>query len=88
MARKDVFAMVVKGFQQPLVSGFYIVAMALLCTHLHHGVNALFQSLGWVKHAYRPLLQRAATLAALALFLGNCSIPLAILLGYAKALVH
>lgn len=85
--RKDIFAMVVKGFQQPLVSGFYVVAMALLCTHLRHGVNALFQSLGWVRHASRPLITRGATIAALVIFLGNTSIPLAILLGYARDLV-
>ena len=44
--RHDVYAMMVLGFQQPLVSGFYVVAMALLCLHLSHGVYAMFQSLG------------------------------------------
>src|SRR5687767_8669599 len=32
--RHDVYAMMIAGFQQPLVSGFYIVAMGLLCLHL------------------------------------------------------
>ena len=45
--RHDVYAMMVLGFSQPLVSGFYIVAMALLCLHLSHGVYSMFQSVGW-----------------------------------------
>ncbi len=35
--RHDVYGMMVIGFKQPLVSGFYILGMALLCLHLSHG---------------------------------------------------
>ena len=78
--RHDVFAMMVIGFRQPLVSGFYILAMALLCLHLSHGVSAMFQSMGWKNKTYTPLIDRFAKVAALIIFLGYISIPLAILL--------
>src|SRR6266446_2394987 len=35
-ARHDIYRMMVLGFKQPLVSGFYILGMALLCLHLSH----------------------------------------------------
>ena len=37
--------MMVYGFQNVLVSAFYIVAMLLLALHLSHGVSSFFQSL-------------------------------------------
>src|SRR5258705_10122595 len=52
--RHDIFKMMVVGFRNPLVSGFYLVAMALLCLHLSHGVSAMFQSLGWKNKVYGP----------------------------------
>lgn len=85
--RHDVFSMVVKGFQAPLVSGFYVLGMALLCVHLSHGVSAMFQSLGIRNHAYDKLIARFARVAAVVIFIGNSSMPLAILLGYGKDLV-
>ena len=70
----------VTGFRPPLVSGFYILAMALLCLHLSHGVSAMFQSLGLKNRAYAPLLDRFAKVTALVIFIGYISIPLAVLL--------
>ncbi len=78
--RHDVFAMMVTGFRQPLVSGFYILAMALLCLHLSHGASAMFQSLGLKNKTYAPLLDYFAKVAALVIFIGYVSIPLAVLL--------
>ena len=82
--RHDVFGMMVTGFSQPLVSGFYILAMGLLCLHLSHGVSATFQSLGLKNQAYGPLIDRSARAAAWVIFLGYISIPIAVLLGYGK----
>jgi succinate dehydrogenase / fumarate reductase cytochrome b subunit len=82
--RHDVFTMMVAGFSQPLVSVFYLVAMALLCLHLSHGAGAMFQSLGWKNEARGPLIDRLARAAAWLIFLGYASIPIAILLGYGK----
>ncbi len=84
MHRHDIFKMMVVGFSNPLVSGFYLLSMALLCLHLSHGTSSMFQSIGWTGPAYRACLDRAARIIALLIFLGYSSIPVAILLGYGK----
>ena len=80
--RHDIFKMMVVGFSKPLVSGFYLLGLALLCLHLSHGISSMFQSLGWKNEAYRPLLDRAAQVLAVLIFLGYASIPIALLCGY------
>jgi len=80
----DVFKMMVVGFSNPVVAGFYLVAVSLLCLHLGHGVGAMFQSLGLKDAVWGPRLDRLATAAAWVLVAGYASIPLAILLGYGK----
>jgi succinate dehydrogenase / fumarate reductase cytochrome b subunit len=82
--RHDIFKMMVVGFKNIWVSGFYILGMALLCLHLSHGVSSMFQSIGWKSPVYGPLLDKAARWLAVAIFLGYTSIPVAILLGYGK----
>ena len=82
--RHDVYRMVIVAFNQPWVSAFYVAAMALLCLHLRHGVQAAFQSLGFRNDAWRDAIDRFAWGAALVIFLGNCSIPVSILLGFGK----
>ena len=82
--RHDIFKMMVVGFSQPLVSGFYVLGLALLCLHLSHGASSMFQSLGWKNDAYRPFLVKAAQVVAVLIFIGYSSIPIAILCGYGK----
>ena len=82
--RHDIFKMMVVGFSQPLVSGFYVLGLALLCLHLSHGASSMFQSLGWKNDAYRPFLDKAAQVVAVLIFIGYSSIPIAILCGYGK----
>jgi succinate dehydrogenase / fumarate reductase, cytochrome b subunit len=82
--RHDIFKMMVVGFSKPLVSGFYVLGLALLCLHLSHGASSMFQSLGWKNEAYRPFLDRAAQVVAVVIFFGYSSIPIAILCGYGK----
>jgi succinate dehydrogenase / fumarate reductase, cytochrome b subunit len=82
--RHDVFKMVVLGFQQPLVSGFYIVAIALLCMHLSHGLGAMFQSLGLKTHYWAAAIDNFAKIIAWVIFLGYVSIPIAVLCGLGK----
>jgi succinate dehydrogenase / fumarate reductase cytochrome b subunit len=82
--RHDVFKMMVVGFNNGWVSGFYLFGMALLCLHLGHGVSSMFQSLGWKNKVYGPFLDTLSRVIAGLIFLGYSSIPLAILLGYGK----
>lgn len=82
--RHDIFKMMVVGFNNPVVSGFYILGIGLLCLHLSHGLSSMFQSLGWRTDAYRLCLDNAARTLALLIFLGYTSIPVAILCGYGR----
>jgi succinate dehydrogenase / fumarate reductase cytochrome b subunit len=77
--RHDIYEMMVIGFSQPLVSLFYIVGVGLLCLHLSHGASAMWQSMGWKKRAYAPLIEGLAKWGAALIFLGYISIPIAIL---------
>ena len=81
---QDIYRMMIVGFRVPFVSGFYILAMALLCLHLSHGVSAMFQSVGLKNEVCGPLIDRSARAAAWLIFLGYISIPIAVLLGYGK----
>jgi succinate dehydrogenase / fumarate reductase cytochrome b subunit len=78
---RDVYSMVITGFQHPLVSVTYIAAMLLLGTHLSHGIQSLFQSLGLSSPKYRPLIKKAGLGLAVVLVVGNISMPLAVLFG-------
>jgi succinate dehydrogenase / fumarate reductase cytochrome b subunit len=80
MGRHDVYRMMIIGFSNPLISIFYIVSMGLLLLHLRHGVSSLFQSIGLRSKRTFRFFDGFARLSALLVFLGNCAIPLAILL--------
>jgi succinate dehydrogenase / fumarate reductase, cytochrome b subunit len=79
--RHDIYQMMVLGFKQPLISLFYVLAVALLCLHLSHGVSSMFQSLGWKNKSYGAFLDKLAVLGAILIFAGYASIPAAVLLG-------
>lgn len=79
--RHDVYSMMVLGFQQPLVSALYFVAMGLLGLHLGHGVASLFQTAGIRTMQFRQWTDFAGRAFALAIVLGNIAIPLACLIG-------
>jgi succinate dehydrogenase / fumarate reductase cytochrome b subunit len=77
----DVYHNFITGFQNPLVSFFYILAMVALGLHLYHGAWSILQTVG-VSH---PGLDRvryglAAAVAAV-IVLGNVSFPVAVMTG-------
>ena len=82
--RHDIYRMMVSGFSRPVVSGFYIIAMGLLCMHLSHGVSSMFQSVGWKNKHYGKFLDKFARVAGALIFLGYVSIPIAVLAGLLK----
>lgn len=82
----DVYAMVIAGFQDPLVSIFYLISLTLLCSHLSHGIGSVFQTLGLRTRKTRALIDKGSTAVALLLYVGFISIPIAIwLFGYGDA---
>jgi succinate dehydrogenase / fumarate reductase cytochrome b subunit len=82
----DCYAMMVAGFSVVPVSLFYLVGVGLLCFHLSHGIQAMFQSLGLRNAAYADLIAKASKGIALVLFLGYASIPTSVMVfGHGKA---
>jgi succinate dehydrogenase / fumarate reductase cytochrome b subunit len=77
----NVYNMVVLGFQNKVVSLFYIISVGLLSLHLLHGFDSLFQSLGLRNAKWSALLHKAALVLCLVYFLGNLAIPGAVLAG-------
>lgn len=77
----DVHSMVILGFQSPVVSLFYIVAVGLLSFHLLHGFDSMFQTLGLRSGRWAAGLRKVAIVFCLAYFLGNLAIPGAVLTG-------
>jgi succinate dehydrogenase / fumarate reductase cytochrome b subunit len=82
--RHDIYAMMITGYRNPLVSGFYVLGIALLSLHLSHGISILFQSLGLSNRVYGRFLDRLAVGVAILIFVGYISIPAAVLVGLIK----
>src|SRR5260370_28158877 len=76
-AEHDVFKMMVVGFSNGWVSGFYLLGMALLCLHLSHGASSMFQSIGWTNESWRPGLEQFSRVLAGLVFFGYTSLPVA-----------
>lgn len=80
----DVHTMMIRGFQHPVVSLFYVIAIALLTNHLWHGFASAFQSLGLRTTRWAKGLQAITRVFCILYFLGNVAIPAAILAGAVK----
>jgi succinate dehydrogenase / fumarate reductase cytochrome b subunit len=78
----DVHMMVVLGFQNVLVSLFYVVAIGLLSMHLWHGFESAFQSLGLRSTTWGCALRFLTRAFVILYFLGNLAIPGAVLAGF------
>lgn len=82
--RHDVYSMMVRSFHQPVISLAYIVSVFLLCFHLSHGLQSMFQSLGVNSLRARPMLVLASRLIAWGIFAGYAAIPLGVLSGIVR----
>jgi succinate dehydrogenase / fumarate reductase cytochrome b subunit len=82
---RDVAAMVVGGFKQWPVSIGYVLAQIVLGLHLWHGAGSWLQSLGWNGRRWLRWVRGFGIAFAVLIVVGNCSIPLAILLGWRPA---
>ena len=75
------YSNVVIGLQSPLVSGFYILAIAALALHLYHGLWSATQTLAAVHPKYDRLRRPVALGVAVVIFIGYVSIPISVLTG-------
>lgn len=83
-ARHDVYSMVVSGFRVWWITVTYLVAMIFLALHLWHGASSFLQTLGLNNFRYAGVVRCVGPAIAVIVLLGNCSIPLAVLLGIVK----
>jgi succinate dehydrogenase / fumarate reductase cytochrome b subunit len=82
---KENWAMTIAGFQNIFVVAFYILAMALLCSHLSHGVGSIFQTLGLRTKKTAKAIRLFSNAYSLIIFLGFISIPISVyFFGYGK----
>ena len=84
LGRHDVYRMMVIGFSNPWVSGFYVLGIGLLCVHLGHGIESMFQSLGLKNEVWAARINVFGIAASILIFLGYISIPVAVLAGVVK----
>lgn len=75
----DVYSNMIVGFSNPVVSAFYIVAMAALGLHLYHGVWSSMRTMGVSPGSPHPLHRRVALVLAVLVWLGFTVIPVAVL---------
>lgn len=78
------YQMLVNGFANPVIAGFYIMGQVLLAAHLSHGLYSLFQHLGLWGKRFTPFAHRAALVIGYGLCLAFISIPLCVMLGLLK----
>lgn len=78
------YDMLIQGFKNPLIAGFYIVGQLLLAQHLSHGIYSLFQHLGLWGKRWTPFIRSAALVVGYGLCAAFISIPVSVLLGIIK----
>ena len=71
----------VTGLSNPLIAGFYALALVAILFHLYHGVWSMFQTLGANHPKYAAWRRPLAVVVSIAIFFGFISIPVAILAG-------
>jgi succinate dehydrogenase / fumarate reductase cytochrome b subunit len=79
--KESVYEMMIAGFSQPLVSGFYILAMILLGLHLSHGIQSALQTFGFFHRGWYLNVRRISMGIAALIAAGFISIPVAVLCG-------
>ncbi len=82
----NAWLMVIDGFspQAWYVSLFYIISMTLLASHLVHGFQSVFQTLGLRSKKTAATLQQLSIAYTAFIWFGFVSIPVAILLGFGR----
>lgn len=76
-----VYANVYHAFRVWWVALFYIASMAVLSSHLFHGLWSLFQTLGICRQENLKIFQWVARAIAVGIFLGYAVVPVSILVG-------
>jgi succinate dehydrogenase / fumarate reductase, cytochrome b subunit len=71
----DLYTLVQLHFQRPFWSLYYIVSMALLAAHVHHGLQSALQTYGVNHPKWGGIIKLVANVYATIIFLGFSSFP-------------
>ncbi|MEN8235566.1 MAG: succinate dehydrogenase cytochrome b subunit [Actinomycetota bacterium] len=77
----EVYNNIIYSFQRWWVAMFYVVAQIALAFHIYHGAWSFFQSLGMANPRYNDWRRWFSIAFALAILIGNSSIPIAVQFG-------
>lgn len=80
----NVYGMIVAGFSHVGCSAFYILAILMLFSHLRHGVQSIFQTVGLDSRKIRPFYNFVAIAYGVVICAGFISVPVSVLLGIIK----
>lgn len=79
--RFDVYAMVTGSFRHAPIAMIYVAAMVTLFLHLSHGIQSIFQTIGWNNEKTLPTYTLIGKILAVVFLLGYSAIPVLILSG-------
>lgn len=80
--RHDVYTMVVGSLQSFFVVVVYVIGLGALFFHLSHGIQSLFQTMGWNTDRTLSAIVRGGRVAAVVIGLGFVAVPLAVFLRF------
>ena len=72
----------VASFSRPWMAALYVLVMLLLAVHVAHGTSVLASDFGALGHRLRATVTVLGAAVAIAILVGNASIPIAVLLGW------
>ena len=73
---KDMYTIVKTAFSELWYSSIYVLAMILLGTHLNHGFQSAFQSVGLRHKKYTPTIKMLGTGFSISITIGFISFPI------------
>lgn len=73
---KDLYSRVLISFKELWIVIVYLIGLAALGYHLHHGFQSAFQTLGFNHRKYTPSIKKIGTLYAIFVPLGFALIPI------------
>lgn len=77
----DAYGRMVAAFNNPVLTGIYVVSVVMLGMHLAHGIQSSIQTLGLNNGTWRPVVQAVGRALSAALVFGFAVVPLAIAAG-------
>lgn len=73
---RDFYRLMIEFYSNPLYSAGYIACMVVLSFHLSHGIQSIFQSVGFWHPKYNPWIKRFGFLLMLILSVGFAAFPI------------